>query len=56
VRFFLTFRELTPSPSSGCAGVGTELVAEMSQKPHILTRLYASENLIEFCRHKCFRT
>jgi hypothetical protein len=38
---FLTFWELTPSPPSRCAGVGTQLVAEMTGKLHILTRLSA---------------
>ena len=52
----LTFRELTPSPSSECADVGAELVAEMSEKLHILTQLSAWENFIEFCCWKCFRT
>jgi hypothetical protein len=38
---FPTFRELTPSPSSGCAG-GLVLVLPMYQKTlHILTRLSA---------------
>jgi hypothetical protein len=53
---FLTFRELTPSPSSGCACVGTELVTKMSEKLHIFTWLSAWENFIEFCCCKCFKT
>jgi len=54
------FQELTPSPSSGCAGglvekknhehtlMGTELATEMLENLHILTMLSAQENLIDF--------
>ena len=45
-----TFRELTPFPDDG------DVVPEMSENLHILTRLSARENIIELCRHESFKT
>jgi hypothetical protein len=36
--------------------IGTKVVPEKSVKLHILTRLFARENLIEFCRRESFMT
>jgi len=36
--------------------MGTELVLESSENLHILTRLSARENFIEFCRRESFKT
>jgi len=33
-----------------------DLVPEMSEKIHILTRLSTRENFIEFCRRESFKT
>jgi len=36
--------------------MGTEIVPEMSENPHILTQLSAWENFIEFCCRENFKT
>ena len=48
------FRQLTPSPSSGCAD--GFVVAETSENLHILALLSAREMFIEFCRRESFKT
>jgi len=57
-----TFRDLTPSPSSACAGGlvahpdDGDGVLETSENLRILARLFVQENFIEFCRRKSFKT
>jgi hypothetical protein len=58
--FFPTFQGVTPSPFSGfyqttsnTPKIGTELVPETSEVPHILTRRSSRENSIEGYTYVC---
>ena len=69
---FPPFREVTPSPSSGCAGgmvapkpshhfwcyqiTSTPVAPETSENLHIFTRLPAREHFIEFCHRESSKT